>query len=358
MKTYQASIGVRGDCLYCPLPLQIDSYWNCLVDCHHCCFRRLNRTWGQDLRPADPDEVRRKLERGLKNATPKSSLAYALRLRKTIRLGSKTDPYQPVERELRVSRRIQRHLIALDWSYVIQTRFTEGLIEDEGTVSRAQDRGLLTLLPVISPGAEVDWELFERKRTTPIEERLKSIRSWVRRGWKVGVNGEPFIPGFHTVKQFRDVIRRLKRVGVKSYNTYNLHLNDHVLKRLHKLGLDIERIWRENQDSSWRTTQVALCRTAADEGIVLGCPDFVNAPRHTPSLSNTCCGIDVPNPSLFNVHHWRRLLQQGHSEEQVLDQTWEGIGDMKQGSIVLSGDDDEHYTMKDVVESEKGFGLR
>lgn len=346
---YKSAVGVRGDCLYCPLSLSIDAYWNCLTDCHHCYFRHLNRTWGTDLRPADPDAVERKLTNGLANSSPKSTLAHALRLKKTLRLGNKTDPYQDVEKKHRVTRRIQEALIRLDWTYVIQTRFTGNLIADEDLIDKAHKKGLIQIMPVISPGGEKDWETLERGRTTPIHRRLRMIRRWVKRGYKVGVNGEPFIPGYHTPEQFREILQRLKAIGVNSYNTYNLHFNDYVVKRLHSIGLDIERIWHYNQDEQWYPILQKLLDIARDEDIALGCPDFVNSGWGWREERNTCCGLNVPNPSLFNSHTWKRMLQQGKDPAKIIEKTWEGIGSKEKGEgIIYEKEGQDFYTMGDV----------
>lgn len=355
-RQYGAAVGVRGDCLYCPLPLCIDSYWNCLTNCYHCYMRRLNRTWGEDLRPADPEDVRRKLQNGLNNRSPKSTLAHALKLKKTLRLGNKTDPYQDAEKEHKVSRRIQEVLIELEWTYVIQSRHLELLSRDEDLMDEAHRKGLLTVMPVITSGMESDWEVLERSRTTPIPRRLELIRGWINRGWTVGVQGEPFIPGYHTVEQFRDAIRRIKAVGVGSYNTYNLHFNDHVAKQLASIGIDVRQIWEMNQDAKWRPVLRSLCDVANREGIRLGCPDFVNVDPSWQEKANTCCGIHVPNPSKFNTHHWRRLRQRGLSDDAVLERTWEGIGEYTEGSKVVRDQSDIFFTLSDSGK-EGGFGL-
>jgi len=347
MKSYHASVGVRGDCLYCPLSLFIDSYWNCLVDCHHCYMRRLNRTWGSDLRLSDPEEIERKLHNGLSNPNPKTTLAWALKRKKTLRLGNKTDPYQPVENKHQITRDILKVLIRLRWTFVIQTHCTDLMERDEDLYHKAHGLGLLTLMPVISPGGDLDWEVLERKRTSPIPNRLQSLQRWIRKGWNVGVNGEPFIPGYHTPNQFQDMIRRLRSIGVPSYNTYNLHLNDYVAKRLAEIGLDIVRIWRMNQDSEWSKIQVQLCQIAKAEGIRLGCPDFVNTGPDWRERANTCCGINVPRPNRFTTHTWKRMLQRGVDPSEVERQTWEGIGDPKEGHNILTGQTGPHYTMRD-----------
>lgn len=348
-KTYKAAIGIRGDCLNCPLPLSVDSYFNCLTDCHHCSFRSLNRAWGTDLRPANPMEIYRKLENGKRNKNPRSSLAHALSLKKTIRVGSRTDPYQKAENEYGITRHILECLIELNWTFVIQTRFLHNLMLDEDLLSQAHRKGLLTLLPVISPGGEYDWEILERKRTTKLRTRFRILRRWIKKGWNIGVNGEPFIPGLHTIEQFRSIIRRLKAIGIQSYNTYNLHFNDYVAKRLHEIGIDIEKIWYYNQEGKWRQIQRQLCEISKEKNIRLGCPDFVNTGSNWIEQANTCCGVNVPNPSLFNTHYWKKKLQKGKAVDpnHVLLSTWEGIGDYKLGVDIMEGHPCKVYTMRD-----------
>ena len=90
-------LSVRGDSLYCPLPISYDSYFNCLTNCYHCYFRRLNHIWGKELKPSNPEALKKKLLNGLKNKNPKSVLARCLSQKKTIRIGNKADPYQKVE---------------------------------------------------------------------------------------------------------------------------------------------------------------------------------------------------------------------------------------------------------------------
>jgi DNA repair photolyase len=296
MKTLKTPLTIRSD-LYCPLPFSLDAYWNCLVDCHHCYFRHLNHTWGTDLRPANPLDVYKKLKNGLNNKNPKSYLAWAIKRKKTLRFGNKTDPFQPAEKEHRVSLRLLKVLNRLSWSTVIQTRCTWQLMEYEDVLMKQPS--LWTVMPVISPGFVRDWEILEKKCTTPPDYRLIHLQQLLRNSkgkLSVGVNGEPFIPGFHTIKEFSDTVRILKSYGIRSYNTYNFHFNAFVAKRLHAIGIDIEKIWYYNQDARWKKILAKLLRIADKEGIVLGCPDFVNSGSKWYEKANTCCGINVENP--------------------------------------------------------------
>ena len=341
-------LSIRGDSAYCPLALSLDCYWNCLTDCHHCYLRRLNRTWGTDLRPIDTEALRRRLINGMKNPRPHSPLAWALNNKNTIRLGNKTDAFQRAERRFKIAGRALEILTELEWSFVIQTKFTEIVRDYEPTLRAAARAGLLWVMPVISPGWNKDWALFERRRTTHPDQRLADavyLRDEV--GAHIGVNGEPFIPGYHTVKEFEETLDRLRAVGITRYNTYNLHLNDHVAKRLVAIGVDLERVWTMNQDAYWRPIQQQLIAAAAARGMILGCPDFVNSGWSNQQVSNTCCGLDVPNPCTFNAHEWKRRLQRGFAAEDVLRDTWDGVGDWNEGASIVRGTAVDLYTMTD-----------
>jgi len=348
MREYKSPICIRGAHLTCPLPLALESYWACEADCLHCVGRKLNKIWGHEQRATNPDEVAKKLRNALRNKNPKSPISQALHAKKVLWIGRKSDPYQPVELKLEVTRRLIQLLIELRWTFVVCSRYQSNAMRDMDIFLEAKE--LMTFLVEITPGGEADWELFERKRTTPVQRRLRIARRWQQQGIHVGVRGEPFIPGYHTAKQFRETLRLIRSYGLKSYNTYNLHMNEYTLHRLHDAGLDIERIWEHNQDKLWRPLQRDLCRIADEEGINLGCPDFVNVPPGWKNCANTCCGVDVPGAFTFNTHNWRTLSEKGIPPKDIIDDTWEGIGtdeDRGMAKKILSGRSKDYYTMED-----------
>jgi DNA repair photolyase len=329
--------------------MTLESYWTCEADCLHCVGRRLNKIWGNEQKITDPDTVKEQLKSYISNKNPKSLKSQALHLKKVLFLGRKADPYQPIERVQRVTRGLVRVLFELNWPVVICSKYQTIAEEDTDLFLRRKE--LIHMLVEITPGAESDWELFEHARTSAIEDRLRIAEDWKNEGIKVGVRGEPFIPGYHTVEQFRDILKRIKSHGLRSYNTYNLHMNEFTMKRLFNAGLDIEKIWILNQDKNWRITQRKLCQIADEEGVELGCPDFVNVPVNWTSGVNTCCGINVKNAFTFNTHNWRKLLLQGKTSSETLDESWEGVGTTKDQElakiIVSGGHSKDFYTMKD-----------
>ena len=348
MLEYKSPICIRGTHLNCPLPLTLESYWACEANCLHCMGRRLNQIWGEEQRITDPEKVRQKLIQSQKNNNPKSPLAVALKLKKVFWLGRKSDPYQPIELEQGVTRSLVSTLIDMEWPFIICSRYIQNAMRDEDQFIRG--KSWLTFLVELTPGGEQDWEFFEFGRTTPPLKRLQIARRWASQGIRVGVRGEPFIPGYHTTAQFRDTLRLIKSFGMTSYNTYNLHMNEYTLKRFHEIGLDIERIWEYNQDGLWRPIQQELCSIADEEGITLGCPDFVNTHPAWKSQTNTCCGVNIENAFTFNTHVWRQEIQAGKDKKQILGSTWEGIGTPEDQNIaesIVCGKTKELYTMED-----------
>lgn len=309
----------------------------------------MNQVWGKDLRAADPSAVLKQLKNGLKNKNPKSFLAHAMRRKKTIRFGNKSDPFQPVEKKLKVSLKLLRVLTKLEWTFVIQTKFTQRLMEYEKWILEANKKNLITLMPVISPGYFRDWEVLERMRTPLPEYRLNHAKYFISKGVPVGINGEPFIPGFHAVKEFERVVRLLKEHGIKSYNTYNFHFTPYTAKRLNAIGVDIEKIYHANKDEAWKPVLRQLCDIAKKYNIRLGCPDFVNTGWKWKEKANTCCGINVPNPCTGNTHHWKQQIQNGKNEIETLENTYEGIGDWDAAYKIVNGHKSDMYTMKDVI---------
>lgn len=343
VKEYKNPFSIRGDSLYCPLAFSLDSYWNCSHDCHHCYFRRLNRTWGTEQRVVNPETVRRAFVNGRKAKDPKTSMAWAFKNRTAVRFGNKSDPFQSDEITYGVSGQILGILKELDQEVVIQTRCGGILAVYEGYLGPN-----VTYMPVISPGLNKDWEILEKKGPTPPEERLKIAKKLEARGVSWGVNGEPFIPGYHTIDDFEEAVKLVKSYGGKSYNTYNFHFNDYVAKNLHAIGIDIEKIWYHNQDQQWKPILVQLIEIAKKHDIRLGCPDFVNSGPYVESC-NTCCGLEVRTPCTFNVMGWKReILVKGRKDyAQIFMESWDGIGDYWHGVDLFLGDAKDMYTLKD-----------
>lgn len=336
MKIYQSALGIRGDMSYCPLPFYIDSYWTCEPNCYHCFARRINRTWGNDFRMADVEAIKKKLSSN-KGSSP---LQKAIQQKKTLRLGNRTDPFQRCEEKYQISTQILEYLKEQKWETVIQTKFPQRALDMTGLGK------YIIMMSIVTVGLEKDWELLERKRTENPLQRIKTLSKIKSKGAQVGANGEPFIPGYHTVRQFKETAKLLKSEGINRYNIYNLHLNDMVAKNLHNIGLDIERIWYMNQDEQWQKILERILRVADRYNLILGCPDFVNSGWDNKQISNTCCGLDVKNPCTWNSHYFKLAIQEGKDPLK----NWDEVGNYEEGLSILNGTNKDMYTVKEIAE--------
>jgi DNA repair photolyase len=356
MKLLKQGLTIRGDSLYCPLAFSLDSYSNCLTDCVHCYIRRLNEVWGKELRPLDIENFARTLHNGLKNPNPKSPLAWAIKQKKTIRFGNKADPFQDAEMDYGVSLKALKILWELKWDVVIESKFVNILWDDDYLDVLLAMGENLHMTPIITVGMEKDWIKLERTKTSHPEARLEFIKFLKTYNINVGVNGEPFIPGYHTVEQFEEMMKQLVKYGIPSYNTYNLHFNAFVARRLHAIGIDIEKVWYYNRDEYWHPILQQLIDIAKKYNIRLGCPDFVNAGWRYMETSNTCCGVNVQNPCTFNTMTWKREIQENKplkikpSNKAIFFASWDGVGDYYKGKEVFEGTTKDIYTMKDIKE--------
>lgn len=352
MDEFKSPISLRGDHYWCPLSLQVDAYWQC-VGCPMCFLRRMNRTWGMEQRAANPETVRRELENGLKNPDPRTPLARAIKAQKTIRFGNKADPYQPIEKTLKVSRAILGVFNDLGWSYVVQTKFPT-LLVDRDYDRLLASQGRATVMIEMSPGLDWDWEHLEGKLTDHPQERLEAAARLRNLGVNVAFNGEPFVPGLHTPDLFRAALRAVKSVGVNSYNTYFMHINDYNLKAMNAAGVDIEAVWRGTQDGTWGPIHRELIAIAQEEGVALGCPDFLTS-REYIQEANTCCGMSVPNPSTFTVMEWKRLWLRGIRDiDDIIARTWDGVGDLDEARAILSGKRPDVFSITDLEKEING----
>jgi DNA repair photolyase len=274
-----------------------------------------------------------------------------------MRIGNKVDAFNPLENKYHVSKKIIRVLLAKEWSFVVQTRFPYTLWNFT-TFDWDRFRKFGTVLVVITPGRDLDWEIMEGKKTHTTLFRLEALKNFQEVGVPVGVQGEPYIPGFHTPSMFEETLKLLKSYGVKSYTTYNFHFTPFVAKRLAELRdprVDVEKIWYYNQDKEWRKILRELLDIAKRLGIRMGCPDFVNSGRKHVEPFNTCCGINVSNPCTFNTHYFKRFAQQGMSLDRILSLTNDGTGNYENALSILNGNtESEFYTLRDAGVLPKG----
>ena len=346
MITYKSPLTIRGDSLYCPLAFGLDSYWQCPYNCLYCFCRALNHTWGNEQRCADPAAVLEQLERGQANPTPRSPLAWAIHNKNTIRFGNKSDPFPPEEAELGVTRNILAGLQRLNWSIKLETK-TIDFLKPDYLPLLDPDRVIITC--TVTCGLNRDRKAFEPIDLPTPEARLRALADAQQLGFQVGVISEPFLPGWHTLEDWDQLLMALQDHQIKRVNVYHAHLNAFVLKRLNELPeIDIEKIYSLNQDVKWKPILHEIIKRTELAGITLGCPDWVNSGSFKHDC-NTCCGVNVPVPTRFNFINWKEFgLVWGNIDWEMAQGFWDGVGNLVAGQHAFDGTSSEFYGFRDI----------
>ena len=145
-----------------------------------------------------------------------------------IALGTNTDPYQPVEKELRIMRGILELLLELRHPLTIVTK--GGLIlRDLDLLERLAASGLVAVMVSVTT---LDDEL-KRKlepRTAGPKLRLKMIRELARHGIPTGVMAAPMIPAIND-HELEAILEHASDAGARSAGYVLLRL-PHELKAL------------------------------------------------------------------------------------------------------------------------------
>jgi DNA repair photolyase len=145
-----------------------------------------------------------------------------------IALGTNTDPYQPVERQLLVTRGILDLLLELRHPLTIVTK--GGLIlRDLDLLERLAAEGLAAVMVSVTT-LDDDLKRKLEPRTAGPKLRLKMIRELAARGVPTGVMAAPMIPGLND-HELESILEHAANAGARSAGYVLLRL-PHELKEL------------------------------------------------------------------------------------------------------------------------------
>ncbi len=217
----------RNDSPDIPFDRSINPYRGCEHGCIYCYARPSHAYLG--LSPGLDFETRlyakAGAERLLKQVLAREDYRVA-----TIALGSNTDPYQPVERRLGITRRILEILVAHDHPLMIVTK--SALVErDLDIIAPMAARNLVAVHLSITT---LDRGLARRlePRATAPDRRVETIHALRSCGVPVGVMVAPVIPGL-TDPEMERVLERAAEAGAR-FAGYVLLRLPHEVKDLFK----------------------------------------------------------------------------------------------------------------------------
>lgn len=180
-------LNVSSKFAICGLPVRVDSYKTCSFGCKYCFANgRKIMEFKKNLQIADTDSIERRLSR-ISNGGGQADnfLDTLLRQRITWHFGGMSDPFQPVNEELRVTNKIVDIANRYGYSILFSTK--------SDTVHGANIRPDLHSfqLSVTNTAKSPEFEPF----VPDLSSRLSFFRELKLGGFNVGIRIQPFIPG-------------------------------------------------------------------------------------------------------------------------------------------------------------------
>jgi DNA repair photolyase len=201
------SIIARNDSPDIPFDQSINPYRGCEHGCVYCYARPSHAYLG--LSPGLDFETRIFAKHNAAELLRKELAAPGYRC-SAIALGANTDPYQPVERELRITRSIIEVLAECEHPFTIVTK--NALVErDIDLIAPAAAKNLArAYVSVTNLDAELARKL-EPRAAAPYR-RIEAIRRLAESGIPTGVLVAPVIP-FVTDRHMEEILERAREVG-------------------------------------------------------------------------------------------------------------------------------------------------
>lgn len=153
---------------------------------------------------------------------------------RTLALGSNTDPYQPVERTLKLTRSVLQVLDKFNHPVSIVTK-SAGVLRDLDILSGMATRGLARVYVSVTTLDARLARTMEPRAATPAR-RLQTVAELTRAGVPVGVMAAPMIPGLNDA-EMEKILEAAARAGAR-HSAYILLRLPHELRQMFQDWLD------------------------------------------------------------------------------------------------------------------------
>jgi len=147
---------------------------------------------------------------------------------RTLALGSNTDPYQPVERTLKLTRSVLQVLDRFNHPVSIVTK-SAGVLRDLDILSDMAKRGLARVYVSVTTLDARLARAMEPRAATPAR-RLQTVTELTRAGVPAGVMAAPMIPGLNDA-ELEKILEAAARAGAR-HSAYILLRLPHELRQM------------------------------------------------------------------------------------------------------------------------------
>jgi len=218
-----------------PSKWYIDVYPTCPMGCVYCyslCHRKFNKNGLREIIPQLKKELKEKK-------------------RKYVYLSPFTDPYHPIEKEMKLTRQILKILKENKWPYYIVTKSTL-LTRDIDILKGSNCIVHLTM----TTSNEKKAKMIEHNCPLP-KERLEAIKELRKNGIPVVGRLQPIIPSLtDDKKELKHLIEELKKAGVKHITAGTMKLYPLRYEKIKSLIPPIEDIYfKKSIESDKRKTK-------------------------------------------------------------------------------------------------------
>jgi len=232
----------------------INPYVGCQHACIYCYAQFYARRWGRTEAWGSYIEVK---------VNAPELLAKEVRRKRegVVYLSSMTDPYQPVEREYELTRRLLEILVERDWPVLVQTK-SPLVLRDIDVLRRfSQVRVGMT---IVTLGEEVRRVM--EPRAPSVDGRIQALEELKERGIGTFAFIGPILPGT-SVEEVLELVRALRgKADVAYFDRLNMKpgLRPKLDTAMRKLGV---KDWDSDLDSYYRRLKARLTKELRSVGV-------------------------------------------------------------------------------------------
>ncbi len=303
---YLYSFQVSDQIYFCGVPFRLDTYSGCSHKCLYCFARSAEITQyirasrGQKVVPAIADDIKHTIFEALDTNIARDNIAIEwLRNKVPIHWGGMSDPFQPIERSLKVSLKCMEYLSWYNYPVIISTKGV--LLRESNYLKLLKDGNYAVQVSLITDNNEIISNI--EPGAPSASDRLNMLSELANSDIWTAVRIQPMIPTKRLEDNLPNYISKLSKAGVK-----------HILVEAYKVqvrnNIGVNKIWQMFPDAineykyndtdiagfemllpSWRKWQyVKLIRDLCHQYHMT----FGAADNDMRDLGDTvcCCGID------------------------------------------------------------------
>lgn len=276
METYNSPLkeisGAEGE--RCHYPLRFDSYFGCNHNCVYCYSKDINKRWGNlddfslGIKKASIDDLRTRLTNILLHDNKKTKkFAPYLKNKIPLRIGANTDPFQPCEKDEKITFELIKLLNEFDYPYIIVTK--SDLIASNEYIDILRPDLAYIQISITSLNDELSMKL-EPNAPLP-QARIAALEKLSNNGFTVAARISPIIPiyedGYFSKNHSKpsavcnffsfDLIHQVCKVKPTTVIAEFLRISKSMSSPLQSLGIPINQLYTQNFRKSYQNFSLA-----------------------------------------------------------------------------------------------------